>query len=459
MEVFWICVAIAVVVFGVMIYALVKFRHSQGAVPDTTLVHSTKVEIIWTVIPVIILVAMAIPAARVILFMEDTRNSELSIRVTAYQWKWQYQYMDAGEGVNFFSTLARDSNFARQLHSGIDPKTVPNYLLEVDHPMVIPSGTKVRLLLTSQDVIHAWWVPDFGAKRSAIPGFVNELWFRVDPGKEGIYRGSVRRALRARPWLHAHCRGCAHARRFQEMGARAEGGGEAGGSAGRTAGGSLRARDRASIVDSSQLVSQSQESLSTMAHAHLSDTAHHDDHHDQPATGIKRWLFATNHKDIGTMYLVFSLIMFFIGGAMAMVIRAELFQAGPATRRSGVLQSDDHQSCADHDLRRRHAGLRRPRQLDDPDANRRARHGAAAHEQFQLLDSAVRVHFAALHPVRAGWHGGRRLDPVSAPGPCRRGDSFPMLIFAIHMMGASSIMGAINVIVTIMNMRAPGMTL
>jgi cytochrome c oxidase subunit 2 len=189
MEVFWICVGIAVAVFGVMIYALVKFRHSQGAIPDTTMVHSTKVEIIWTIIPVVILVVMAIPAAKVILMMEDTRNSELSIRVTAYQWKWQYQYMDAADGINFFSTLARDSNFARQLHSGIDPKTVPNYLLEVDHPMVIPSGTKVRLLLTSQDVIHAWWVPDFGAKRSAVPGFVNELWFRVDPGKEGIYRG------------------------------------------------------------------------------------------------------------------------------------------------------------------------------------------------------------------------------------------------------------------------------
>ena len=189
MEIFWVCVAIAVVVFGVMIFALVKFRHSQGAIADTTLVHSTKVEIIWTIIPVVILVVMAIPAAKVILMMEDTRNSELSIRVTAYQWKWQYQYMDAGEGVNFFSTLARDSNFARELRSGIDPKSVPNYLLEVDHPMVIPSGTKVRLLLTSQDVIHAWWVPDFGAKRSAVPGFVNELWFRVDPGKEGIYRG------------------------------------------------------------------------------------------------------------------------------------------------------------------------------------------------------------------------------------------------------------------------------
>jgi cytochrome c oxidase subunit II len=189
MEVFWICVGIAVVVFGVMIYALVKFRHSQGAVADTAMVHSTKVEIIWTIIPVVILVVMAIPAAKVILFMEDTRNSELSIRVTGYQWKWEYQYMDAGEGVDFFSTLARDSNFARQLRSGIDPNTVPNYLLEVDKPLVIPSGTKVRLLLTSQDVIHAWWVPDFGAKRSAIPGFVNELWFRVDPGKEGVYRG------------------------------------------------------------------------------------------------------------------------------------------------------------------------------------------------------------------------------------------------------------------------------
>jgi cytochrome c oxidase subunit II len=189
MEVFWVCVGIAVVVFGVMIYALVKFRRSQGAKPDTTLLHSTTVEIIWTVIPVVILVVMAIPAAKVILMMEDTRNSELSIRVTGYQWKWEYQYMDAAEGIDFFSTLARDSNFARQLHSGIDPKTVPNYLLEVDKPLVIPSGTKVRLLLTSQDVIHAWWVPDFGAKRSAIPGFVNELWFKVDPGKEGIYRG------------------------------------------------------------------------------------------------------------------------------------------------------------------------------------------------------------------------------------------------------------------------------
>jgi cytochrome c oxidase subunit 2 len=189
MEAFWICVAIAVVVFGAMIYSLVKFRHSQGAVPDTTMVHSTKVEIAWTIVPVIILVVMAVPAADLILKLEDMRNSELSIRVTGYQWKWQYQYMDAAEGIDFYSTLKEDSNFARELHSGIDPYSVPNYLLDVDKPMVIPSGTKVRLLLTSQDVIHAWYVPDFGLKRSAVPGFVNELWFKVDPGKEGIYRG------------------------------------------------------------------------------------------------------------------------------------------------------------------------------------------------------------------------------------------------------------------------------
>jgi len=185
----WVCVAIGIVVFGVMIYALVKFRKSQGAVPDTTMVHSTKVEIVWTIIPVFILVAMAVPASETLIKIEDTRNSQLTIRVTGYQWKWQYQYMDAAEGVGFFSTLSRDSNEARQLRSGIDPYTVPDYLLSVDHPLVIPSGAKVRLLVTAQDVIHSWWVPDFAIKTDAIPGFVNEMWIRVPAGKEGTYRG------------------------------------------------------------------------------------------------------------------------------------------------------------------------------------------------------------------------------------------------------------------------------
>ena len=185
MEIFWVCTAIAVVVFGAMFYSIIKFRHSKGAVPDTTLVHSTKVEIIWTAIPIVILVFMAIPAARALIKIEDMRGSDITIKVTGFQWKWQYEYLD--QNVNFFSTLSRDSNVARQLDSGIDVYAVPDYLLSVDNPMVVPVGKKVRVLLTAGDVLHAWWVPALGMKKDAIPGFVNELWFRAD--EIGTYRG------------------------------------------------------------------------------------------------------------------------------------------------------------------------------------------------------------------------------------------------------------------------------
>jgi cytochrome c oxidase subunit II len=187
MLILWVCVVIAVFVFGWMIVSLVMFRKSRGAVPDTTMVHSTKAEIIWTAIPVIILVAMAVPAARTLIKIEDASNTGLTIKVTAYQWKWQYEYLD--EGVSFFSTLSRDSDAARQLNSGVDPKSIPDYLLSVDNPLVVPVGKKVRLLLTSQDVIHAWWVPDLAVKKDAIPGMMNELWFQVRPDKPGVYRG------------------------------------------------------------------------------------------------------------------------------------------------------------------------------------------------------------------------------------------------------------------------------
>ncbi|MFM7066181.1 MAG: cytochrome c oxidase subunit II [Gammaproteobacteria bacterium] len=197
MLILWVCVAIAVVVFGAMIYSLVKYRKSKGAVADTSIVRSTKAEIIWTIIPVVILVAMAVPATKGLIIIEDSRNSGLTIKTTGYQWKWQYEYVsqnvDGTErditGVGFFSSLDEQSNFARQLDSGTDPASVPDYLLNVDNPLVIPSGVKVRVLLTANDVIHAWWVPQFGMKRDAIPGFVNELWIQVDEGKEGIYRG------------------------------------------------------------------------------------------------------------------------------------------------------------------------------------------------------------------------------------------------------------------------------
>jgi cytochrome c oxidase subunit 2 len=184
MLILWICVAIAVAVFGVMIYSIATFRKSKGAVP-ATFDHSTKAEIIWTVIPVLILVGMAIPAARTLVKIDDSRGSDLTVKVTGYQWKWQYEYV--GEGVSFFSTLAQESNAARQLGSGVDPKSVQNYLLDVDHPLVVPQGVKVRVLVTAADVIHAWWVPDFGIKKDAIPGYINELWFLAE--KPGVYRG------------------------------------------------------------------------------------------------------------------------------------------------------------------------------------------------------------------------------------------------------------------------------
>lgn len=187
MTIYYWCIGIGVVVFGVMIYSLIKFRKSQGAQADTTLVHSTKVEIIWTVIPILILVAMAVPTARSLIKIEDMSNVELNIKVTGYQWKWEYEYLN--QNVRFFSTLSRDSNAARQLGSGVDPTTVPNYLLDVDNVLVIPAGTKIRFLLTAQDVIHAWWVPAFGMKKDAIPGYVNEIWVQVDADKVGTYRG------------------------------------------------------------------------------------------------------------------------------------------------------------------------------------------------------------------------------------------------------------------------------
>ena len=187
MEIFWICVAIAIVVFGVMLWSILTYRKSKGAVADVTLVHNTKVEVIWTIVPVIILVVMAVPAARTLVEIEDTTRTELTIKVTGFQWGWHYDYLD--DNVAYYSHLDRASDAARELGSGIDPSSVQHYLLEVDHPLVVPADTKVRLLITGADVIHSWWVPAFGVKKDAIPGFVNEAWFKVDADKPGLYRG------------------------------------------------------------------------------------------------------------------------------------------------------------------------------------------------------------------------------------------------------------------------------
>jgi len=180
MTLLWICVVIGVGVFSVMIYSIFTHRKSKGAVA-AQFHESTTIEIIWTVIPTLILVAMAIPSTVALIDLEDNSASDMSIQVVGYQWKWQYKYLD--EELDFFSNLAASSR--DQINS--DPTGVDNYLLEVDNRLVIPAGKKVRFLITANDVIHSWWVPDFGWKQDAIPGFINEGWTRVD--EPGIYRG------------------------------------------------------------------------------------------------------------------------------------------------------------------------------------------------------------------------------------------------------------------------------
>ena len=173
-----------VVVFSVMFYGTFKFRKSKGA-KAATFHENTTVEVIWTAIPAIVLIIMAVPATKALLEIEDTSNPDMTIQATGFQWKWKYDYID--EGISFFSNLDSEHNKARQLNSGIDPASMDNYLLEVDQPLVVPINKKIRILTTANDVLHAWWVPELGIKRDAIPGFINESWMRVE--KEGIYRG------------------------------------------------------------------------------------------------------------------------------------------------------------------------------------------------------------------------------------------------------------------------------
>lgn len=179
MTVFWICVVIGVLVFGAMFYSMIYHRKSKGAKAAEFHSH-TWVEITWTIVPVIILVLMAIPATKVLFNMNNQDNSELTIKVTGYQWKWHYEYIE--DGVSFFSNLSTPWDEI----NGKAPKSA-NYLRTVDHPMVIPIHKKVRFLITSNDVNHAWWVPDFAVKRDAISGFINEAWTIVD--KPGTYYG------------------------------------------------------------------------------------------------------------------------------------------------------------------------------------------------------------------------------------------------------------------------------
>ena len=180
-----VCIVIFVVVFGAMFYSVLKFRKSKGAIPDVNFHESTLIEIIWTVIPFLILIGMAIPATKTVLEMKDASNPDVTIKVTGYQWGWQYEYQQ--DGVGFYSNLATPWSQIGQPGTPATEKKDEGYLLEVDNPMVIPVGKKVRLLITSNDVIHGWYVPTLGVNQYAIPGFIKDAWIKID--KAGKYRG------------------------------------------------------------------------------------------------------------------------------------------------------------------------------------------------------------------------------------------------------------------------------
>ena len=179
MTIMAICAVIGLIVFSVMFYSIFKHRKSKGAVPQQ-FHESTLVEIVWTSIPFLILVLMAIPATKTLVEIYNTDEADVDIKITGYQWKWQYEYL--GEDVSFFSNLSTPTE---QIHNVRNKN--PNYLLEVDEPLVLPVGKKVRFLVTAADVIHSWWVPALAVKRDAIPGFINEAWTNIDV--PGTYRG------------------------------------------------------------------------------------------------------------------------------------------------------------------------------------------------------------------------------------------------------------------------------
>ncbi|MCG6118243.1 MAG: cytochrome c oxidase subunit II [Aquimonas sp.] len=191
----WICVVIGIIVFGAMAIAMFKFRKSKGAEPAKWS-HNTTAEVIWTVIPVLILIGVAWPATKTMFRMEDVTGSEMTVKVTGYQWMWRYEivnYKGQPGGVSFVSRLDRESDSVRQRRSGLSPATVTDaagrstYLLDVDRPLVLPTDTKIRFVITADDVIHSWWVPAFGWKQDAIPGVINENWTQINA--PGIYRG------------------------------------------------------------------------------------------------------------------------------------------------------------------------------------------------------------------------------------------------------------------------------
>jgi cytochrome c oxidase subunit 2 len=205
--VLWIVSIIGLLVFGLILISMVRHRRSKNPTP-ATFHENIVLEVVWTIVPFIILIAMAVPATRVLIQLEDTSNAELTVKVTGHRWKWEYEYLtyedDNNIGVSFISNLATPPEqinnpvlsgglfpygTAKELVGADFPEKDHNYNLETDKPLLLPSGQKVRFLITSADVIHSFWVPDLAGKKDAIPGFINEIWAKVPEGREGTYYG------------------------------------------------------------------------------------------------------------------------------------------------------------------------------------------------------------------------------------------------------------------------------
>lgn len=179
MFIFWVCVVIGIVVFGAIFWSIINHRKSQGRVASQ-FHESTTIEIMWTIVPFIILVVMAVPSAAMLVRMEDSSNAELVVKVTGYQWMWHYEYI--GEDIEFYSKLSTPRSAILDQEQKRD-----DYLLAVDNRLVLPVGRKIRFEHTSGDVIHSWWVPALSVKKDAIPGYINTNWARID--EPGVYRG------------------------------------------------------------------------------------------------------------------------------------------------------------------------------------------------------------------------------------------------------------------------------
>ena len=477
--------AIVIITLFVMLLlaiVIVRFRRSANPVPSRT-THNTLLEVVWTLVPVLILVIIAVPSIRLLAHQYSPPRADLTIKAIGNQWYWEYEYPD--HGVQLVSNMLSDED-----------ATARGELrqLAVDERMVVPVGATVKMIITSNDVVHAWGVPAFWTKIDAVPGRLNETWFRADRPDASITASATSCAAPAT----ATCRSRSRWSRPSSSPRRSAAGGQmpsaraaapapapaagptaapaAAAPAGNVSAGAeappvtnrdpLRSRRRPVMTDTT----------ANAVHFETAEAQHAHDAHDTPGFFV-RWFMSTNHKDIGALFDLRD----HGGGHRRRHFRPDALGAGRAGRAASAglgggarrrldvrrsqpfLERADHRPRPDHGLLHGHAGDdRRVRQLVRAADDRRARHGVPADEQYQLLAAPpafLLLLGSAFVPGGSGNGAGTGWTVYALSTSGHQGPAVDMAIFALHLAGASSILGAINFITTIFNMRAPGMTL